>query len=82
MTETREIPHTGDRVETGPVRFGDDWKGVFLRGDYAIPMGMALDAVISDLEKEGYLSGPYVPMLKELANTLASANEHREEALR
>jgi hypothetical protein len=23
----------GERVETGPVQFGDDWPGLFIRGD-------------------------------------------------
>ncbi len=29
-------PPDGRRVETGPVAFGDDWPGVFIRGDQAI----------------------------------------------
>lgn len=28
-------PEDGKRVETGVVQFGDDWPGVFLRGDDA-----------------------------------------------
>lgn len=33
----REIPlaATEARVETGPVQFGDDWPGIFIRGDDA-----------------------------------------------
>lgn len=27
-----------DRVETGPVKFGDDWTGVFIRGDDAFAL--------------------------------------------
>lgn len=27
------------RVETGPMRFGDDWTGVFFRGDNAFASG-------------------------------------------
>jgi len=29
----RVISHEGKRVETGAVRFGDDWPGLFVRGD-------------------------------------------------
>lgn len=28
-------PLGGGRVETGPVQFGEDWPGVFIRGDNA-----------------------------------------------
>lgn len=31
----RELPHQTPRVESGPTRFGDDWCGVFIRGDAA-----------------------------------------------
>jgi hypothetical protein len=36
-----------ERVETGPVQFGDDWPGVFIRGDnaawYAVNLRLALE---------------------------------------
>lgn len=40
------IPHEGDRVETGAVQFGDDWPGVFIRGDNAFAYAMALETVL------------------------------------
>jgi len=33
------------RVETGPVRIGDDWVGIFIRGDAAQRYGLAVGAV-------------------------------------
>lgn len=30
------------RVETGPVRFGDDWAGLFIRGDNAMHLSVLL----------------------------------------
>lgn len=33
---TQKIPYEGERVETGPVQFGDDWPGVFIRGDHCL----------------------------------------------
>ncbi len=33
MSNVRVIPHEGKRVETGAVQFGDDWPGLFIRGD-------------------------------------------------
>lgn len=32
----RMIPSVEPRVETGPTQFGDDWPGVFIRGDNAL----------------------------------------------
>lgn len=40
------IPHQGKRVETGPIQFGDDWPGVFIRGDNAFALAMSLQAVL------------------------------------
>jgi hypothetical protein len=41
MAKSREVqllpaPPNLPRVETGAVQFGDDWPGLFLRGDNAI----------------------------------------------
>lgn len=35
MADIRNLPEVEQRVETGPVQFGDDWPGVFIRGDDA-----------------------------------------------
>lgn len=48
------------RVETGVVQFGDDWPGVFIRGDNAAYYSMALDSLLSgsvDPMTIGILSG-------------------------
>ena len=46
--KVREIPfsESDERVETGPIRFGDDWPGLFLRGDTCIYLKTALDKVL------------------------------------
>lgn len=33
--KARIFPAQKHRVETGPIQFGDDWPGVFIRGDNA-----------------------------------------------
>lgn len=40
-------PQEGHRVETGVVQFGDDWPGVFIRGDDAFHFMLALNQVIA-----------------------------------
>lgn len=31
--DIRRLEEQEERVETGPIQFGDDWPGFFLRGD-------------------------------------------------
>lgn len=44
----RIVPRAeGARVETGPLQFGDDWPGTFIRGDNAFGYRLALQRVLS-----------------------------------
>lgn len=40
--QLRKLPVQGERVETGWLQFGDDWPGVFIRGDNALYLAEAL----------------------------------------
>ncbi len=42
------------RVETGPVRIGDDWAGVFVRGDEAASLAILLESVAVTLEEHAH----------------------------
>lgn len=42
-------PTDKSRVETGPIQFGDDWPGVFIRGDNAAYYGLTLSHVLPEL---------------------------------
>lgn len=44
------FPHQEPRVETGTIQFGDDWPGVFLRGDEALYLAHLLELVIEGHE--------------------------------
>jgi hypothetical protein len=46
-TETRTLPAQAVRVETGAVQFGDDWPGVFIRGDNALYFAYMLDLAMN-----------------------------------
>ena len=48
---TEPVPEQ-TRPETGPMRFGDDWRGIFIRGDSAIHYWMALDGCIQAQNRE------------------------------
>lgn len=47
----RHLPGQDNRVETGTVQFGDDWPGVFIRGDNAGAMAMTLKSYL-DSQKD------------------------------
>jgi len=53
MTEITQVPPlpTG-RPETGPMQFGDDWPGVFIRGDNALWNAMMVAAAAELLPAE------------------------------
>jgi hypothetical protein len=70
-----KLPAVGARVETGAVQFGDDWPGVFIRGDNAFGFIGALEAAIAKFEPhtEG-LDFLTACMLAGLRDTLASSD--------
>lgn len=41
------------RVETGAVQFGDDWTGLFIRGDDAFALMMAIDSLEHHFNRSG-----------------------------
>lgn len=52
MTErtVRVLEHTGERVETGPTQIGDDWPGIFIRGDNAVAFATILEMYLDDMK--------------------------------
>ena len=44
----RTLPPVETRVETGPVQFGGDWPGIFIRGDNAAHLAMSLRRALSN----------------------------------
>lgn len=61
------------RPETGPMRFGGDWTGVFFRGDNAAYFGMTLKTF---LENSSAANPIEAAILRGLADTLLGCNEH------
>jgi len=63
-----------DRPETGPMQFGEDWPGYFIRGDNAVYLGMLLEGMLKDEMLEiGY---PLLDatILRNLARDLQSSD--------
>ena len=52
----KQIPWDNDkdgRIETGPVRFGDDWNGTFVRGDNSFHIACVLEQAIGIIRIHG-----------------------------
>jgi hypothetical protein len=69
MEEIQSLPPQEKRVETGVVQFGDDWPGVFIRGDNALYYAFML----SHEKRDDWLS---TAALKSLLDLLSSCNTH------
>lgn len=41
--DIRKFPAQEERVETGPIQFGDDWPGTFFRGDHSAHFAMLIE---------------------------------------
>ena len=64
-------PSQNPRVETGAVQFGDDWPGLFVRGDNAMLVAAAIDAVLENVRPEAIREiGQYTVILSELAEMI------------
>ena len=65
---------TSGRAETGPMQFGDDWRGVFIRGDNACYLAMQLSAAL-DPANGPEMRGHFALQMRELVDLLVGANE-------
>jgi hypothetical protein len=61
------------RAETGRMKFGDDWPGVFIRGDNAGAYGLALQQVLDQEELHPILR----LQVQGLQRLLAGSDERR-----
>lgn len=77
--EVLRIHRDGPRVETGPVQFGNDWPGVFIRGDEAMYYAMMLRIAIACIGDTG--AGGVKSNLESLERVLQSCvvNDSPEE---
>lgn len=41
--KVRQLPEQKNRVETGAIKFGDDWPGLFVRGDDSVSLLLLLE---------------------------------------
>lgn len=63
------------RPETGPMKFGDDWTGLFIRGDNAAAYAMYLDDVLNSISRGEKPSPIYCACLRGLQCTMGQSRE-------
>lgn len=73
MTELTKVPGVAERVETGPLQFGDDWPGVFIRGDNALAFSVGLAGLERHMPEHMWVERA---LLKGLLDTLRSCDVH------
>lgn len=70
----RKFPAEEERVESGPIQFGDDWPGTFLRGDNSIYLRLMLQQAITELEKRDDVDRILTMTLKGYVRLLDECN--------
>ncbi len=63
------------RPETGPMRFGADLTGIFLRGDDAVPMAIHLRSLLETLERREAPSPLDLHLIRSFADRLLKCDE-------
>jgi hypothetical protein len=80
MTEIQKLPAfpEGRRAETGPMQFGDDWPGIFIRGDLAVAYAIALRSVTTHAKRDRQIDWLSLGILEDLAELMESCNTRKE----
>lgn len=77
MSDLTEVPtlSSGKRPETGPMQFGDDWPGIFIRGDDALMRyARAVYDAMQTLPESAWLTRAQLSGLLELLKSCAMHN--------
>lgn len=70
-----EDPSWHTRVETGTLKFHNDWSGTFLRGDNGMYYSMMIEMLARKLENPPEGVGLCLSMVEQLGKLLGSARE-------
>lgn len=65
----RMLPEASPRVETGPVQFGQDWPGVFIRGDNAACYAMNLRLTLNGTHDDVFVKATLQGLLSDLSSS-------------
>jgi hypothetical protein len=85
LHQVRRLPEVENRVESGPIMFGDDWPGLFLRGDDCHRFVVSLRELVLDSAKIGFITRQVVMgLIDDLESSNCENNDafpkwHKEE---
>lgn len=65
-----------ERAETGPMQFGDDWRGLYIRGDNCMYYANCLQSILDTVEKGTETNAFFVCAIKGLLYDLKSSDHH------
>ena len=68
------LPDGLEQMETGPIQFGDDYAGVFFRGEIALSYGVLLNLFLVSEKSKG-MDWINRPVLECLASYLISCDD-------
>lgn len=77
LIHVRRFAAEQDRVESGPIMFGDDWPGLFLRGDDCHLYASSLRELLLDRPDVGLITKR---VLEGLLDALESSNCQNNDA--
>jgi hypothetical protein len=77
MEPIQHLPAQPDRIETGSLQFGDDWPGIFIRGDDAFDYAMLLREIV----ETKHLSLWYQGRLGTFQQLLSSCNVSNQKPI-
>lgn len=63
-----------ERAETGPMRFGNDWPGIYIRGDNALGMAADLKAIDRYIANGVMVPAGFRLAIQEMAKLLDSCS--------
>lgn len=69
-TKPRLFEAVEQRVETGPIQFGDDWPGIFIRGDNALYISYCLQHVVDPMKEAAKNNSAMWMYIAELTNLI------------
>lgn len=83
-SDMRKLPaQRGPRVETGAIQIGDDWPGLFVRGDdcfgYALHLEQVIESYSTDREGDVIALAGVSGLLNLLRSTRSTAGNKPEK---
>lgn len=79
MDKPRQFPAQETRVETGPIQFGDDWPGTFMRGKHAAHYAYVLERFMTTYKAKNFVDEMDLAVLKGLLYDLRSSSVSQPE---